>query len=1619
MRRSGKILLPFGLWMAFLVLPGLLLAQKPEQLPYPSGKWHPAYTGKVFIRTEWFTSARAGRDGSMKDYTEALSDYNRTQNERSAAENRVPAQWVPLGPSTTVHPVSAFQGLVSALWIDTTDFQTLYAGSNTGGIFRTTDGGENWHPLSHNTFTTGVLSIHVDPRNKNRIIIGTGHYGFNRSYGMGVMISNDGGESWEQTSLNSQAIPNSFVVQKTGMHPLSPDTLLALINTEFRIKGYIYRTTDGTDTWQEVFSRPGLELFSLNYKPGEPNTVYACGNLLLKSTDAGETWEDRTPTLPLDTNFVLSRIALSVSDRTPGLMIAFCESYDTTGTAGGSRRFMIRSFDEGETWEILKMKADPLAGYWKMQLVLSPADNEEFYLGGVWLFKYRIEGDSAKYIDCSDHKYHWDIRDLHVYPQAGKDLMYMGNDGGVSVSYTGAESWLDITRNGLQILQLHNITIGENSNMMYGGPQDGNFAFYNFKTGGWSRNPRISDAYDGAINHKDPNIVYMVGVPPKVNQPHLFLKKSTDGGLTFPLTLGITDSTEVGRWDKPLEMDPVDPDILYVGVRNVWKSVNGGETFERISNFPPEGDPKLITIRIAPSNTSVIYAAFENPDWGEPGKPKLFVTPDGGSRWLDITPKGQLNLNYAGISDVAIHPENPQKIWLSLDRMWSNHHVYFSEDAGRSWSNFSEGLPKLPVNTIKYVKGAGYDILLAATDAGVYYRDETLNKWEPFGEGLPQTIVADLAISYSRKKIVAGTFGRGLWETDLCLPVTEGEMVIENNEVWQANRKMLQNVVVAPGAKLTINSNIEVGRGRSVSVMPGGKLSIEGGSLSNDCFELWEGIKLYGSNDYTVPQAPQGVVEICFGGSIRNAITAIETFGINDQGEVEENTGGGIIYAANALFVNNRRSIVIKPAKGINPSQFRLSRFTSGALLPDGSAPGDMVVIEGNSGITFSSCQFENTIPATVIPVWKHGTGIRCLNASVRVNRLSNDSIPFGLNAEPVFRQLAAGITSVNTLPGHTLSISKVKFDRNLTGLYASGTGLFSLTGSNFTVGSVVTPDSVKRIGSGLYLDHCSLFRISGNTFTGQLSNIMTASKSAGIVIHESGAHNNLIMGNAIKNLNFGLLVQNCNRNDDGSRGLRIFRNYFNDNEYDLCATHDTLSRQNGIALHQGAKGSDGAEPADNTFSYSRWHRNGDIHNEGKTIYYHYSPLPKELKRQPRLASYGILAVENAGAAITDSSYLPRFITEAGENAADALESWSKKAANEEKRYEELLDGGNSAALIDEIRYHSGYDAPALYAGLKGLSPYLSDDALKALIGNGNFPNNLLTEILQMNPHFIRIPGVFGLLSNRRPEIQPFLLTPLAGAYGNYSGLELLRSSKDYFRAARDEIFIRIATDIIDKAHPESVDNSLAQFLLTDDRPVSHLTAAGLAQKSGNPDVAAAIFGQIGDNFPGSDQQMQEWEELFRLNNLRFAAGAAATRPNETDSLAIVQLLNGPAAMMALNMLRRFGLTAYTEPYILPGNPVADTIPAMPPVIVEGSGMRVFPVPAGDFAVVEYFSDHTSGSHKIIIYSSTGSRVREIALAETFGQILINTADLRAGLYLFNLVMNNKTVARQKVIIYR
>lgn len=1584
----------------------------------PEGKSreaHPGFSSKEVIRSEWFAGARSSRDGSLKAYTRALQEHLRQHTTREVPENYGYAQWQPLGPSRTIHPVTAQLGLVSSLWIDTTDFKTLYAGSNTGGIFVTGDGGENWRPLSSNTFTTGVLSIHVDPSNHDRIIIGTGHYGFNRSYGMGVMISEDAGETWRETALNNSIMSPSFIVQKTGMHPVSPDTLLALVNVEFRSRGLIYRTTDGTDTWEPVFSKPKAELFQLVYKPGEPNTVYACGNLLLESNDAGATWTDRTQVITIDTNFTISRLALSISAQDPSLMLAFCETYDTTGQIGGTRKYLYRSTDGGESFQKLGIQVDPFSGYWKMQLAISYADNNEFYLGGVWLFKYRIEDDSARYIECSDHKYHVDVRDLHVFATGGQDLLYMGNDGGVSRSETGAESWTDITRNGMQILQLHNITTGENSDMMFGGPQDANLSFYNFKTREWTKNARVSDAYDGAIDHQNPNNVYLVGVPPKMNQPHLFLKKSVDGGITFEIK-GISDSTEIGRYDKPLEMDPTDPQILYLGVRNVWKSTDGAETFTRISNFPGEGAPKLITIRVAPSNTNVIYAAFENPDWGEPDKPKLFVTPDGGDRWFDITPNGNLNLNYAGVTDVAIHPENPGRIWLSLDRLWLNRKVYMSNDGGTTWTNFSEGLPNLPVNTIKYVKGAGMDVLLAATDAGVYYRDESLSQWVPFGTGLPLTIVADLTISYSRKKIIAGTFGRGLWEADLCLPLREESLVVNQTEDWSTDRKVLQDLVLERGAELTIRGKVEMGRGRSITILPGATLNLEGGTLTNECAGMWEGVRLYGSPDFNDTETGQGRLNIRYGGTISNAITGVECLGSDAGGNHIPGTGGGIITALNARFTNNYRAVVFNTTQGINPSSFVLTRFQIQNIYPGKVDAADFVTLDRVQGIRFRSCQFENTIPNSQLSHSSRGTGIKSYNSSFAIGRYNTDSIPFGVNAEPAFRMLSRGIEAVNSLPGFSISVSNVKFDKNLTGMYVSGAGFVSVEKSTFALlsGNFETD---RPVSAGIYLDRCKLFQLNRNLFTGMTGSVMPKSKSAGIVIHESGTLNNLIAGNGFNNVNYGIIAQNCNRNEEGTQGLRVLYNWFSGNEYDVCATLSRFDSRSGLARHQGSSGTGIADAAGNRFSYSRWHRDGDIHNAGNRIYYHYVLSPEATQRAPRPGSYGIHRIPNTTAVMGDSTALPAFMHDFELDATEALNNWTGYETNYKAEFESRKDGGNSEELIQEIENHSGLDAPGFYKRLYQISPFLSDESLLSLTGNDNFPGNLLVEILKRNPHFLRIPGIFGLLQAREPELRDYLYISLAEVYGQFSDYERLESVMDYARAGRDAVFAGIAGEFAGGVYPEG----LRLHMLSDDRPDSRLVAAALSQGMGRTAEAAETAYAVAQEFPDyAETKVLPFLELLRINEGCCLPGLPAGQLTEADSLLLELMSQGDCRDAgAGNLLDYLSGSPVFEVYLFPGQSVEDTLPQMPVVNIEGRGLRVYPVPASDFVIIDYFAADAGAGCTLQVLSPDGRLCMELSMEHPWNQMLVNTSKLSAGVYMFVLQVNGKSTARQKVIIAR
>lgn len=1611
----GKFMIISGILLLILhIIPNPLIAQNAT-------KYHPALKSKQYQRSEWFSSARVDSSGSMGSYLRAVNSVQQEAAGREVPGNYQATQWYPLGPTKTTHPVLAQLGLVSSIWIDTSNFQTILAGSNTGGIFRTTDGGDNWNSLSDNYLTTGVLSIQVDPADKNRIFIGTGHLGFGRAYGNGVMKSTDGGVSWEHTGLNMNSMAANFTVRKLLMLPGNPGTMLAVINTEFRQKALIYRTTDWAENWEEVYSDNGAELFSIKPDPLNPEIIYVTGNRFLKSTDAGLTWIDQSASIPLDSNYVVSRVEIAKTPDNPDLMLTLVENYDTTGANPSARLELYRSTDNGLNYTKINLKYNPFAGYWKMEFGISPASSDEFYLGGIWLYKYHIEEDSAKFIYCSDHKYHHDVRDLHIYATPGKDLMFMANDGGVSKSETGAESWFDITRNGLTFTQFHNITIDENSDMMYAGPQDANLSFYNFKTGAWTKNAKVSDAYEGAIDHSNPDIVYIVTYPPRITLPNMFLLKSTDGGNYFEF-FGTPDSTEIGRVDKPIEMDPVDPNTLYAGVKDVWKTTDGAVSWQKISNFPAIGDPKIIAVRVAPSNNNVIAAAFENPTWAVPSVSKLWITPDGGNHWLNITPTGTYSLDYAGITDITFHPETPLKFWLSLDREWGNRRVYMTSDGGASWQNFSEGLPSLPVNTICYVKGAGYDVLLAATDAGVYYRDENMSRWELFGQGLPLTIVADLKISYSRRKIVAGTYGRGLWEADLCMPLTEGELVISDTTEWTVKQKMLQDVVIRPGGKLTIRSSVEMGLDRKIKVLPGGELIIDRGTLTNDCAGMWDGVRLYGSADYSNSALSQGKISLLHGGTIQHADTAIRTIGVDEAGKEMYGTGGGIIYAYNAKIINNGHGVEINPAKGVNPSEFTMCLFKTEKKLPDGSDAGDLVSLKGSKGVKFISCQFENSLPVSDFPYHERGIGISSFNSSFSVEKLqSADSIPFGLNADAVFKQLSSGIKATASSPAFPVVVSNVRFDRNLTGVYLSGLNLSSIRNCSFSLNSSTLSDSLKPAATAIYLDNCSFFDLSGNTIKGPLGAFVPKSKTAGIIINRSGALNHTLYANTITNTNFAVLAQNSNRSLNGKTGLRLLSNWFDGNEYDICFTNDSTETNNGGALHQGSTGPEPGSPAGNHFSYSKLHRDGDIHNAGEYFYYHYYKGSDTLAHLP-VSYYRTYPVEASLTVPADSAYKPAYMEVPADKFQEAFSQLAEISAQSQATYDDLLDGGNTMQLVNEINNCLSEQAPQLAQKLIKFSPYLSSQVLMALVKHQkSIPNLLIFEVLLLNPQIVRDIQLMAAIDAMDPPLESYMIVTLAQAYNHFSDLELLEAQTDAVRSARDLLFYQVGGDLYCSVLTGGEVNPIIQHLQNDDRPESHYLAAFLMLNNGEPNTADAIINGIPGNFPElSVVAHQNMLSLFSLNSSLLSEGQLPDALNAEQISLLNQLGQFPeTSAYANNILNFFGPVNYNEPYIFPGAPHTVQPPVIPPVVFSGAGFEVYPVPAATYVILDYYSEQVMTDGLLRINNMSGQLVKEVRLTEPYGQRIIDVSRLESGSYFFVMTNGSTKIGEQKVVISR
>jgi hypothetical protein len=556
---------------------------------------------------------------------------------------------------------------------------------------------------------------------------------------------------------------------------------------------------------------------------------------------------------------------------------------------------------------------------------------------------------------------------------------------------------------------------------------------------------------------------------------------------------------------------------------------------------------------------------------------RIFRTNDGATTWTDIT-SGLAGIQWAGISDIAVNPNDADEIWVSFENSWDLHRVSYSNDGGNNWSNYSTGLPAIPISTIIYQEGTN-DRLFVGTDVGVYYRDKYMNSWECYSENLPIAIVAKLDINNCSGIMYAATHGRAIWQTPL--PGT----AITSNTTWDGLYHVGNTITVSNNAYLIVTGTLKMGKNAKIIVEAGSSLLIMGGKIeaNSDCGELWQGIEMNGDKTKDQTYANQPYVYVGNGGEISGAKVAIRNAITDAGGIVDLNTTGGWFLGEEATFRNNLVDVKYHPYQNFIPSTNPLQllkdktvcnqcSFISDVALPHSQYTAVHIDLDGIDGFELDGVTIDNQLAQTTLS--ERGIGIKAYSSSIHVN-------PSG-SLRSKFKDLYMAIENWTFNPIYTPQIAKADFIDNVKGVYLGGNHYASITENEFKI-----YDDVNEEPYGIYLDYCTDYKIEENTFSNY--SYWVSNTGVGIVVTSSGDYMNEVYRNDFSKLNTATLVQGDNRKDDHD-GLEILCNDYENNSQHIALVNVPPGPFGGSTLHPEIAPEQGysflpTDPAGNVFT--------------------------------------------------------------------------------------------------------------------------------------------------------------------------------------------------------------------------------------------------------------------------------------------------------------------------------------------------------------------------------------------------------------------------------------------------
>ncbi|MCW9097464.1 MAG: hypothetical protein OQJ93_08750, partial [Ignavibacteriaceae bacterium] len=713
---------------------------------------------EAFQSLEFWNNARAYPDEEIPSdaYITAINQSQNNIIEKPQVLDSVNV-WHAIGPHNT-------GGRTNAIAFNPQNPNTIYAGSASGGLWRSFSGGtgiDAWHYVSTSFPVLGVSSIEFVPNDSNIIYIGTGEVyniegtgngaavrTMRGTYGIGILKSTDSGETWNQSldwTYNSER-----GVWAVKINPLNYNSVWAATTDG------TYRSYDSGITWQKV--NDVTMAMDLIINPVDTNIVLTGnGNFaspgfgIYRTSDGGDSWAKITSGLP---GYFEGKIQLDIYNNDPNIVYASIANGSLPTTAAS---WLCKSTDTGLTWSIVDTTDYAFhQGWYSHDVAINQWNPNELMVAGLAVWNSTDGGETIQQKsdlivllgrppiggpEGGPTYVHGDIHSIIQHP-TNPSTYYFGTDGGVFKTTDFGETFQSC--NGrYQTLQLYNGTSTSQQDSLFtvGGTQDNSTVIFDGDLA-WIR-VIGGDGSWSAVDATNDSIIYS-------SEQYLTLFRSTDRGSSYSDI--IPPYPLVTSFIAPFIVGHNNSNLIYAGRDYIYKSTNAGISwFATNGNNVLDGNPAL-AMEISYSDENKVYVATA-PVTNRSG---IFITTNGGTSWTNIT--GSLPDRYP--ADIAVDPINDDIVFISFYG-FGIPHIYKSIDSGSDWADVSDNLPDIPIPAV-IVDPNNTNHIYIGTDIGVFVSTNGGGNWQDFNDGLPDVVQGmDLNICNANDVIRVMTHGNG------------------------------------------------------------------------------------------------------------------------------------------------------------------------------------------------------------------------------------------------------------------------------------------------------------------------------------------------------------------------------------------------------------------------------------------------------------------------------------------------------------------------------------------------------------------------------------------------------------------------------------------------------------------------------------------------------------------------------------------------------------------------------------------------------------------------------------------------------------------------------------------